>query len=132
MTQNVLIYFSRVFCTLKNPLCISLNYYFFSITDRFENLPKVKSFLKCPKFHQPYFPPFAKWGNGIDNPITFKVKELQWTFIISVSGFKTVFLPVNRSLKLWLVQFLNQFINQDPMDCTRWLQSNSTSWLDFV
>ena len=43
--------------------------------DRFENLPKVQSFLKTPKFYQAFFPPFAKLGNGIDNPITFQVRH---------------------------------------------------------
>jgi len=45
--------------------------------DRFENLPRIKAFLKSPKFQQPFFPPFAKWGNGIDNPTTFKCRQVE-------------------------------------------------------
>ena len=45
--------------------------------DRFECLPKIQSFLKSSKHFKAFFPPFAKWGNGIDNPITFQVKHVE-------------------------------------------------------
>ena len=50
---------------------------FLLISERFENLPRIKAFLKSPKFQQPFFPPFAKWGNGIDNPTTFKCRQVE-------------------------------------------------------
>ena len=32
--------------------------------DRFENLPKVKSFIKCPYYMKNFFPPFACFGGN--------------------------------------------------------------------